>query len=182
MFASDDAPALEAELHRRFVERQVNKINKRKEFFRVSLTELRQAADELGLESSWTLTAEAAQYRETLALEQAMKTDKELKHKWLEEQATFNFDDESLEEADQEMEEVELQVGHGQLLGGQGSRTDRVEQRLALDLHRVVKAVGDRSSCSIATASAANRRSAGRLAAPASSLVGYCPTRPASWA
>ena len=90
MLASDDAPALETELHRRFVERQVNKINKRKEFFRVSLTELRQVADELGLEASWTLTAEAAQYRETLALEQAMKTDAELKQKWLEEQATFN--------------------------------------------------------------------------------------------
>ena len=50
MLASDDAPALETELHRRFLERQVNKVNKRKEFFRVSLTELRQAADELGLD------------------------------------------------------------------------------------------------------------------------------------
>ena len=107
MLASDDAPALETALHRRFLERQVNKVNKRKEFFRVSLKELREAADELGLEASWTLTAEAAQYRETLALEQAMKTDTELKRKWLEEQATFNFDDESLEEADQELEEVE---------------------------------------------------------------------------
>ncbi len=108
MLVSDDAPALEAELHRRFVERQVNKINKRKEFFRVSLTELRQVIDELGLEASWTLTAEAAQYRETLALEQAMKADAELKRKWLEEQATFKTDDESLDEADQEMEEVEV--------------------------------------------------------------------------
>ncbi len=69
---------------------------------------LRQTADELGLEASWTLTAEAAQYRETLALEQAMKTDKELKHNWLDEQASFNIDDESLDEADQEMAEVEV--------------------------------------------------------------------------
>ncbi|MGP0068723.1 MAG: DUF4041 domain-containing protein [Isosphaeraceae bacterium] len=107
MVASDDAPSLESALHRRFLERQVNKVNKRKEFFRVSLKELREAADELGLEASWTLMAEAAQYRETLALEQAMKTDKELKRKWLEEQATFNFDEESLEEADRELEEVE---------------------------------------------------------------------------
>ena len=107
MLASDDAPALETALHRRFLERQVNKVNKRKEFFRVSLKELREVADELGLEASWTLTAEAAQYRETLALEQAMKTDTELKRKWLEEQATFNFDEESFEEAEQELEEVE---------------------------------------------------------------------------
>jgi F0F1-type ATP synthase membrane subunit b/b' len=108
VLASDDAPALETELHRRFLERQVNKINKRKEFFRVGLTELRKAADELGLESSWTLTAEAAQYRETLALEQAMKTNTELRQKWLAEQATFNSDEESLDEADQELEEVEV--------------------------------------------------------------------------
>jgi F0F1-type ATP synthase membrane subunit b/b' len=107
MLASDDAPTLEAALHKRFLERQVNKVNKRKEFFRVSLKELREAADELGLEASWTLMAEAAQYRETLALEQAMKTDTELKRKWLEEQITFNFDDETLEETEQELEEVE---------------------------------------------------------------------------
>jgi hypothetical protein len=107
MLASDDAPALETALHRRFLERQVNKVNKRKEFFRVSLKELRDVADELGLEASWTLMAEAAQYRETLALEQAMKTDVNLRRRWLEEQATFNFEDESLEEADQELEEVE---------------------------------------------------------------------------
>jgi hypothetical protein len=107
MLASDDAPALETALHRRFLERQVNKVNKRKEFFRVSLKEIREVTDELGIAASWTLMAEAAQYRETLALEQAMKSDKELKRKWLEEQATFNFDEESLEEADQELEEVE---------------------------------------------------------------------------
>jgi T5orf172 domain/Domain of unknown function (DUF4041) len=107
VLASDDAPALETALHRRFVERQVNKVNKRKEFFRISLTELRKAADELGLETSWTLSAEAAQYRETLALEQAMKTNADLKRKWLEEQNTFNVDDEPLDEADQELEEVE---------------------------------------------------------------------------
>jgi hypothetical protein len=107
VLASEDAPALETDLHRRFLERQVNKVNKRKEFFRVSLRELRRAAGELGLDSSWTMTAEAAEYRETLALEQAMKTDTQLKRKWLEEQATLKFDDESLEDADQELEEVE---------------------------------------------------------------------------
>jgi hypothetical protein len=107
MLASDDAPALETALHRRFLERQVNKVNKRKEFFRVGLKEIREVADELSLDASWTLVAEAAQYRETLALEQAMKTDTELKRRWLEEQATFDFDEESFEEADQELEEVE---------------------------------------------------------------------------
>ena len=107
MLASDDAPALETALHQRFLERQVNKINKRKEFFRVCLTELKQAAEELGLEAVWTLTAEAAQYRETLALEQAMKTDADLKRKWMEEQNKFELEDESLDESDRELEEIE---------------------------------------------------------------------------
>jgi hypothetical protein len=107
VIASDDAPALETDLHRRFLDRQVNKVNKRKEFFRLSLTDLRQAADELGLECVWTLTAEAAEYRETLALEQAMKTNTELKRRWLEEQKTFDPGDESLDEADRELEEIE---------------------------------------------------------------------------
>jgi hypothetical protein len=107
VLASDDAPALETALHRRFVERQVNKVNKRKEFFRVTLTELRRAADELALETSWTLSAEAAEYRQTLLLEQAMTTDGDLKRKWLDEQNTFSVDDEALDEADRELEEVE---------------------------------------------------------------------------
>ena len=38
MVTSDDAPALERELQRRFVRQQVNKVNARKEFFRVKLT------------------------------------------------------------------------------------------------------------------------------------------------
>jgi hypothetical protein len=37
----------------------------------------------------------------------SMKTDADLKRKWLEEQNTFSVDDESLDEADRELEEVE---------------------------------------------------------------------------
>lgn len=110
MLASDDAPALETALHRRFVERQVNKVNKRKEFFRVSLGEIREVAEELGLQATWTLTAEAAQYRETLTLEQAMKTNVELKRKWLEDQATFNFDEGDFDEGEEELDEVDRPV------------------------------------------------------------------------
>ena len=43
--------------------------------------ELREVADELGPEASWMLMAEAAQYRETLALEQAMKSDVAVRRK-----------------------------------------------------------------------------------------------------
>lgn len=38
---SEDAPALEAELHRHFNEHRLNLVNNRKEFFRVDLDELK---------------------------------------------------------------------------------------------------------------------------------------------
>jgi hypothetical protein len=52
MLRSEDAPALETALHRRFVEKQVNKVNKRKEFFQVSLKDLKEVVYELGIEST----------------------------------------------------------------------------------------------------------------------------------
>jgi hypothetical protein len=107
MLKSEDAPALETALHRRFVEKQVNKVNRRKEFFRVSLKELREVIDELGIECAWTMECEASQYRETLALEEAMRSNLGVRKRWLEEQATFNFEADDLEDAEQEFEEVE---------------------------------------------------------------------------
>ena len=72
-------------------------MNKRKEFFRVTVEELRKTAQELGVEAAWTLEAEAVVSRETLAVEQAMKTNTGLKQRWLEEQATLDFADEDQE-------------------------------------------------------------------------------------
>jgi hypothetical protein len=107
MLESDDAPALETTLHRRFVENQVNKVNRRKEFFRVSLNEIKEVVEELALICTWTLESEASQYRETLALEQSMRSNDEARKKWIEEQITFNFDADDFEDAEQELEEAE---------------------------------------------------------------------------
>lgn len=69
---TEDAPGLEAALHRAFEDKRVNKINPRREFFRVSLDEVKKCVHE-----NFDGTAEffdvpdATQYRETLALEQA---------------------------------------------------------------------------------------------------------------
>lgn len=72
MLYSDDAPALEKELHRRFNRESVNKINRRKEFFRTSLAEIKQAVTQQGVtDVHWTMKAEAAEYRESLAIEKA---------------------------------------------------------------------------------------------------------------
>jgi hypothetical protein len=69
---SDDAPALERDLHRHFLRSQLNKANPRKEFFRVDLTQIRAEIERLGIETKWTLAAEAREYRESLAIEQAL--------------------------------------------------------------------------------------------------------------
>ena len=82
MIYSDNAPALERQLHRKFLTAQLNKINPRKEFFRLSLNELKSFVDELGIETKWTLKAEARQYRETLKLEEEMKNNVELREQW----------------------------------------------------------------------------------------------------
>lgn len=46
MIFSDDAPALETALHQRFEKRSVNRVNLRKEFFRVSLDEIESVVKE----------------------------------------------------------------------------------------------------------------------------------------
>jgi hypothetical protein len=68
----EDAPALEHALHKRFVRNQVNKVNVRREFFRVSLAEICQEANNMGLEVAWTMLAEAREFRETQAIERAL--------------------------------------------------------------------------------------------------------------
>lgn len=47
MIQSDDAPSLEAALHREFDGRRVNKVNKHKEFFRVKIDEVERAVEKI---------------------------------------------------------------------------------------------------------------------------------------
>lgn len=68
MIHSDDAPALEKHLHKHFMMDQVNKLNPRKEFFNLGIAQIKQAVDDLGIEAHWTITAEAREYRESLAM------------------------------------------------------------------------------------------------------------------
>jgi hypothetical protein len=63
----DDAPKLEAALHRRFHKRRVNKVNPRKEFFRVSVDEIAQAVRELHGEVEYRADAEALEYLQSQA-------------------------------------------------------------------------------------------------------------------
>ena len=60
MCYSEDAPALEKALHRKFSQRRVNAVNLRKEFFRVELDDVRQAIVEMiGSDVDFRVTAQA---------------------------------------------------------------------------------------------------------------------------
>jgi hypothetical protein len=65
---SEDAPGLETALHRKFSDRRVNRVNERKEFFRVTAEEIEQVVRQHHGEVRFTLAAEAAEYRKTLAM------------------------------------------------------------------------------------------------------------------
>jgi hypothetical protein len=66
---SEDAPALESEIHRHFEARRVNRVNQRKEFFWVTLHEIKEAvAAREEADVHWTMEAEAQEYRETKAI------------------------------------------------------------------------------------------------------------------
>lgn len=68
---SDDAPTLEATLHREFEGRRINLVNERKEFFGVSIRDIAQAVRKCHGEIQVTLAAEARDYRKTVALRAA---------------------------------------------------------------------------------------------------------------
>ncbi len=89
MIWSENAPALETELHKRFVRAQVNKVNPRKEFFRLSLADLRKHVETMGIEASWTMTALAAEYRESLAIEQRWRENPAAAQDWLQHQLDY---------------------------------------------------------------------------------------------
>jgi hypothetical protein len=86
MMLSDDAPALETKLHRHFILAQVNKVNRRKEFFRMTLADIRGEIESLGLNVQWTMAAAAAGYRETVAIEKSISTNDAAREAWIAEQ------------------------------------------------------------------------------------------------
>jgi hypothetical protein len=82
---TDDAPTLEYKIHQQFILTRMNKINPRKEFFRVSLSDIRQVVDKLvdakdiTTPVQWLEKARAQQYYESLDIEH----DPQAREKWL---------------------------------------------------------------------------------------------------
>ena len=70
MIFSEDAPALETLLHHHFQNSQVNKVNARKEFFRVDLDEIKQLIlENHNATVKFVDIPDALEYRETLKIE-----------------------------------------------------------------------------------------------------------------
>ena len=67
---SEDAPALETILHQIFNKQQVNKVNPRKEFFKIDLDAIKKEVTEhYNATVRWIDIPEATEYRETLRME-----------------------------------------------------------------------------------------------------------------
>jgi hypothetical protein len=67
---AEDAPKLENALHREFQDRRVNRVNARKEYFRVSLDEITSAVQKHHGLVTMVMSAEAEEWRKTLAIVQ----------------------------------------------------------------------------------------------------------------
>jgi tetratricopeptide (TPR) repeat protein len=67
---SNDAPALEAELHRVFDSKKINSINYRKEYFHVTLDEIKEALEVRGVHADFVDEPDAFQYRECQIIKQ----------------------------------------------------------------------------------------------------------------
>lgn len=108
MIFNADAPSLERKLHKHFVMMQINKVNHRKEFFRIDLKHIREEVEKFGLNVKWTMTSEAKEYRESLSIEKTIKETPALREAWIKRQLSLEpTDSELLEEAKLSLDEKE---------------------------------------------------------------------------
>lgn len=74
---SEDAVSLEAQLHQELNDRRVNKVNLRKEFFRVSIDELEALVDRIAPTAEFNRTMLAEEYHQSLSSSTVYTTDYE---------------------------------------------------------------------------------------------------------
>ena len=67
---SDNAPEMENALHRAFADKRLNMVNMKKEFFHVALEDIKREVHRISPTAEFAMTAEAEDYRKTLALRQ----------------------------------------------------------------------------------------------------------------
>ena len=86
MMFSDDAPSLEHKLHEIFEEKRVNLVNRRKEFFKITLEDIEKEAKNINPEVEFYYTTESKEYKQTLGL---LKTKEEQLEELLEQKSNF---------------------------------------------------------------------------------------------
>ena len=72
---SEDAVSLENRVHAQLENRRMNKVNIRKEFFRVSLDELEQIVNDLEPTAAFNKTMVATEFRQSLSSDQVYSSD-----------------------------------------------------------------------------------------------------------
>lgn len=77
MIYSDDAPSLEYKLHRHFENNRLNLVNNRKEFFKVTIEEIKKFAQQNNINVIFTELAEAREYYESKAKKEAIENIQE---------------------------------------------------------------------------------------------------------
>ena len=70
----------------------------RKEFFKLSIEELRNQTEALGIEASWTMAAAAAEYRESLLIGQKLSENGAIAQEWLRDQLSYDTKNDVLTE------------------------------------------------------------------------------------
>ena len=65
---SDNAPEMENALHRAFADKRLNMVNMKKEFFQVSLDDIKREVQRISPFAEFAMTPEAEDYRKTLSL------------------------------------------------------------------------------------------------------------------
>ena len=64
VYHNENALELEAQIHDMLIHRKLNRLNPRKEFFKITITELKQICKDSGLDVKWTISSEAKEWKE----------------------------------------------------------------------------------------------------------------------
>jgi hypothetical protein len=80
---AENAPDRERTLRKTFLTAHKQRVSTRKEFFKVSLAYVRSEAEQMDVETQWTVEAAAGEYPESLATERALVEDQEMRDEWL---------------------------------------------------------------------------------------------------
>lgn len=70
LIESDDAPNLEATLHRVFENKRLNRVNRRKEFFNVSIEDIEKELDKMDIDALISRVPSADEYYQSLKMQQ----------------------------------------------------------------------------------------------------------------